>query len=209
VPWDTEPADMGRRLAPERAELEAVMRRVYSLSRADQRRLFATLSAYLGEGAAKDSKVEKQITRRADALDAIRAVAEHLGRGEGETLTGAEFNEGAKAIGLKWSSQQIIRAWQSWRQAIHAYRGEWVRETPGQRALRRATSGRRRGYEDRIASLRDWLATQPASTTRHDYDRWRADTNLQRIARDEPPHLGSQGILASSPLKWDALATRQ
>lgn len=181
--------------------MEATIRRVLALSRADQLRLFAALREYLGEAVGKETEADRQITRQAAALAAIRAVAEHLHRTPGEPMTTGEFNDGAREIGSEWNSSRVIRAWGSWRQAMNAYRGAWVRESPAQRALRRATSGRSRGAEDYATGLRDWLATRPASTTRHDYDDWVSEENERRPA-GELPYVKSSAIVGNSALLW-------
>jgi hypothetical protein len=51
---------------------------------------------YLGEAVGKETEADRQITRQAAALDAIREVADHLGRAPGEALTTGEFNDGAR-----------------------------------------------------------------------------------------------------------------
>jgi predicted DNA-binding transcriptional regulator AlpA len=52
------------------------------------------------------------------------------------------------------------------------------------------------------SGLRDWLATRPASTTRHDYDDWAAEKNEHRPA-GELPYVKSGTIVGQSALLWN------
>ena len=77
---------MARRGPHERAGLEVAMQRVYALSRGDQLRLFAALRGYLGVQVGPGGRAQPP----AQALDALRQVADDLGR-PGEQMTVDEF----------------------------------------------------------------------------------------------------------------------
>lgn len=156
----------------ERRELEGVLRRAYALSSADQLALYETLAEYLGRGVGTESQRDAELKNRAEALRALEQASKHADLGAGRRLTVARFDRVARELGLDWNGARVIRAWGSWGQAKTALAGGRISESPGQRGVRRKSSGRKRSHEEYLAGVRAWLGTDPPSTSMRDYDRF-------------------------------------
>src|SRR6202020_2863786 len=76
--------------------------------------------------------------------------------------------------------------------------------TAAQRSLRRNTSGRERKRETPVNAVRQWLATQPQSPTKKDYDDYATQHNSGVIeGRYAGLLLGrSQSVLVTLNLEW-------
>jgi hypothetical protein len=148
-----------------------------------------------------ETREQKLLRERAEALDDLAAAARELGVPPGEWPGVEEYQRVAKQLGLRYSSQQIIRRWDYWDDAGAALVGKRISETPKQRAIRRVSSGRRRTHEEYLAGLRDWLAPTPASRTEDDYDAWANAENARR-GPALLPYVGASAVQQGLALSW-------
>lgn len=135
-------------------EFHAAMRRVWALPLAHQHEVAATLIEFLGGPLGTEPAVRDEVRRRAEALTDLRRAIEWLGLREGEKPKGREYDRAADALGLM-SRSVVIKAWEKWDNAQRVAAGEWIPLTPAQRALKRATSGRKRSHETYFAGIRE------------------------------------------------------
>lgn len=193
---------MERHPAADAARHDAI-RRVFDLPWRDILEVYVTIGSYVEVGGTHETKLSKQLRGRAEALEALEAAADHLGLADGAPLRVEEFDAAARQLGLNLNSAKVIRRWETWRVAVDALWGRSIPETPQQRALRRATSGKRRSAEDRLTGMRDWLKTKPASRRTEDYDLYVQRRNEERP--EEPTLTKSPAILIALLLDWDLL----
>lgn len=100
-------------------ELEALMQRFYRLRDADKIRAYKSIRGHLGDRVAEDPHDEK-VGLRAEALDALERVRDHLGLEADQAPTKAVFDREARALGLSWTGARVIKIWGRWRFATDA-----------------------------------------------------------------------------------------
>lgn len=190
----------------ERTELRDVLQRVFLLSTLDQLELQEVLTSYLGEVGGQEPLVVASVRHRREALDALRSVRAHLGATNGTSLTARRFDQVSAELETGWTSQRVIRAWGRWRSATEALNGIGPRETPAQRGLRRRSTGRRRTHREYFDGVRTWLATEPPSRTRKDYDYFVLEYNND-LPSGERPLVRASALRNAFGLPWaDLLA---
>jgi len=192
----------------ERAELQAALRRVYRLTYRQQVRLLNTVRLYVTDFGGED-ELDDQLNERADGLAAMRKVAQHLKLPGGTAPNSAQYRVAAAKLGLDdWKVNRFQKVFGRWRFAEDEYLGRRVRETPGQKALRRATTGREREHEDYLAGVEQWLDDiKPAATTMDDYNNYRAAVNPQRVRSGEPPLVLAGTVAVKLKMPWSDVLT--
>ena len=190
----------------ERVELQAVLRRVYQLSYRQQVRLLNTIRLYISDIGGQN-ELDDQLVEREEGLAAMSAVAVHMQLPDGQAPNSRQYRIAAEELGLDdWKVNRFQKVFGRWRFAEDSYLGRRVRETPGQKALRRATSGRTRTHETYLAGVQQWLEDiKPAATTQDDYDTYRAAVNPQRVRLGEPPLVRANTVRIQLHLPWSAV----
>jgi hypothetical protein len=122
------------------------------LHQREQYEVFAALEAYHGETPGAESAVRMELRRRAETLNDLVRATVWLELAEGVAPKLREYDTAAEELGLA-TRNEVISAWNKWTFATRALLGEWTPETPSQRALRKATSGRKRSHVRATASL--------------------------------------------------------
>lgn len=120
---------------------------------------------------ARRVREQQRIAARREALEALLAVAEHLGLPAGEAPTIGQFDQAADEIELDWSSAAVTRTWERWRIAVEVFTGE--RNAGGLlgRDFRAAgRDGRLKNREDPIRGVKRWLRSRPRQETARAYD---------------------------------------
>jgi hypothetical protein len=79
--------------------------------------------------------------------------------------------------------------------------GEHVPDTSETRALRRATSGRKRSHDTYLSGPRMWLATEPASEQMRDHDTFVTEHNAN-LAEGELPLVLAKTICTQLGVSW-------
>lgn len=181
--------------------LDEATLKVLELSDRDKFAVFEILRHYLSEVFDDEAEATKEISSRAECLEVVCQVGDHLGL-EGKTMTTAQFNEATDELGLDWNSAKVIRAFGRWRNAMSAYRGERTPEGPARRSIRRAaSSAHNRGHEEAITGLRLWLESGPASKQMTDYDDFRLTYN-EGLEDGQKPLRRAYSVVSSLPLAW-------
>lgn len=176
------------------------MRRFLALQPADQLRAYEQMREYLS-AATRETRADRELRDRIEALDAIRKVADHLGLPEQKAPTVEQFNEHAPSVAPGWNVSKVGRAWGSWRFACDVHRGERPRLSARQRSLRGKVAGRRRTREEHLTSVRRWLATDPPGERVSDYEAWRQEANAN-LAEDELPAPTYKTMHHEFPIAW-------
>lgn len=188
------------------AELRDALDRFYALSTRDQLEFFARAREHLGSEAWGEDEVEKEIGKRAEALEALEAVADDLrARGEfreGKSPTVKEFDAAAERLGLGIRSGVVIGAFIRWRVAKTVLEGGRARERPSRRRAKAAAVGRARTHEDYLQAVRFWLATDRAAETRRDYDAFVDEENRKRSGSADRPLPSSRAVTTGLRLGW-------
>ncbi|MEJ7567433.1 MAG: hypothetical protein WKF41_04125 [Gaiellaceae bacterium] len=176
------------------------MQRFLALAPADQLRAYERMREYLG-AAAKETKADREIRERIEALDAIGLVARRLELPAGKAPSAGDFNSTARQVAPAWNTTRVGRAWETWRFACEIYTGKRPRPSARQSSLRSTYSGRRRSAEEPLTALRLWLATSPPRERGLDYDRWADERNASRREGDlAMPRIKS--ICATLLIEW-------
>lgn len=178
---------------------EDVLLRFMELSWQDQFKTYKVMQGYFIHSGA-GSEAWREVQERGGCVEAMQRVARHLGLPEGEAPGVEAYQRGRKELGLALSSSAIIRRWGSWSEASKAARGEKVAMTARQRAHFRAAIGRRRHGEEWLAGVREWLATNPPSLCRCDYNGWVVERNEERP--DAPPVCSAESVYSALGLTW-------
>jgi hypothetical protein len=84
------------------------MRRLYELPRADQIEVLKTLRDYLGAQAARPTRLDKEIERREQTLEAMRKVAEHMKLTDSAPRV-EDFDEHAAELGIGFKAAMVVR----------------------------------------------------------------------------------------------------
>lgn len=186
----------------QRVARAAVMRAIWQLPRADQLHVYHALVEHLdAESDAPVPRISKEVQAREQTLAAVRTVAEHLGLTDRAPIL-AEFEQVSAKLGLGVTKTNVIKAWGRWLFAQQALLGINERISPSQRELARKTSGRKRTSEQFIEGVREWLATQPASTRMPDYDYYVGYAN---DAGRELPLVKALSVTMGLNLSWDSV----
>jgi hypothetical protein len=193
-------SEVSRRGSRSTTELEAVMTRVFALPYADQLEVSEELDKALGGGLVRSVSREQKLLR-ARVLEAIGQAVSYHGLGEDDRITSAQFVSASKALGLEVKLHVAIDAFELWRFAVNAYMGEHVPETSATRALRRATSGRKRSHDTYLSGVRMWLATSPASEQMSDHDAFVYEHN-SFLAEGELPLVLAATIYIQLAVSW-------
>jgi predicted DNA-binding transcriptional regulator AlpA len=165
-------------------EILVILHRISLLSEKDQLLAYEAIRDYLRDGAKVSGDAE--IDERAESLRVLQAVAEHYRLPDARALTGKQFDEAPEALREGWGTSRVIRVWKRWRFAQDALSGAHAKPTAKQRASRRALGVGRLTTDDYLASVRDWLATKPASLGTAAYNEWRKEQN-QNLAEGHLP----------------------
>jgi hypothetical protein len=150
----------------EDVEWEVLLARVLDLPEAEQLKVQHGLTEALGGRLGKETARAKQTRLRYEALEALRAAAQHLGLPPGQAPTTTEFKKAASEANLPMTFNAVYEAFEkSWETATRIYRGEKVPATAAQRAARRAILGRNRTDHEPLPSLA--CASSSPRTRRH------------------------------------------
>lgn len=186
------------------------MRRVFALSTRERLTVYEELRDYLGLAAAVETEVEREIEARRKTLEAMRAVAAHLGRAEGEGIKVREYNQARRELGLDVSEKQIRSAWGRWREANRVLAGGKARESPAQRSFRRHSSGKQPTKDTPFSALCEWLHDEhgvagapPASKGATDYGKYRKVRNATSSLKDLPRLPTASYIVTTTGLLWE------
>lgn len=173
-----------------------------ALGAADQLRLQLFIDRFLAQRHGRRPDVERSLSRQRTALMCIALVARWLGLPASAAPTVAQYRESWRAAGASMSATQIAVALGAWSDATSAYRNGRLPRTAAQKALIRATVGRRRAFTDYIAGVTLFLSTSPASATSRDYDAFVREWNQRRPA-DSLPLVKWNTIRRQTALHWD------
>lgn len=140
----------------------------------------------------QETKRDRVVEDRAATIEAIEAVAAHLGL-EGRAPTPNEFDAGARALGLKWRRGHVQRVWGRWRFAKAVYLREYIPPAAHAHDRRLPNSGGGQRRLPPLECLRRWLASKPASRATTAYLRWAREYNAALTDGDLPvvAHTGS------------------
>jgi hypothetical protein len=162
-------------------EHEALLARVLALPEREQLQIHEALSASLGGRLGRETERTRQARVRHEALEAMRAAAEHLDLPETRAPTIPQYKQAAKETSLPLTFNAVYRAFEeNWEIATRFYLGQEVPRTAAQRAVQRAAHGRNTTTREApLTGVRLFLSQDPppASTTRHDYDEWARERN--------------------------------
>lgn len=164
----------------ERDDLEAIFRQVLYLSHRGQLELFELLAQRLGDTSAAPIEQVQSVVRQRETLEAMQQVAVALNLPEGRAPTTTQFNAQAKALGLDWNVSSVGRAFskrQGWRLATQAFERGQLPETARQIRQKRYLAHRRSERIQHLATLREWLDSDPPDESAQDYARWRVEYN--------------------------------
>jgi len=139
----------------------------------DQCEVYHLLGSSLGfeeDEPDKQDERRKELSERAEALEAMRGAAERLGLPDGKRLAVRDYERARRELGLGISSAAIIRRWGSWREAVSVMGGEPARTTQRQRARWLEINNSARAREQHLAGVREWLEGKPATISKRAYD---------------------------------------
>jgi hypothetical protein len=155
---------------PTRSEINALIARVNELPDLAKFELLDVLIKNLGIELDKASKKQRRVLERKEALEALLAVAEHLGLPADEAPTTAQFNQGASELGLTWNSGKVIRVWERWRLAQEVFTGQRSSSSLAGRDFRDRRDRSLKNREDPVKGVKRWLKTRPEAETISAYD---------------------------------------
>jgi hypothetical protein len=149
----------------------------------------------------KASREQQRASARKDALDAILAIAEHLGLPAGEAPTMAQFDQAADELGLDWSSARVIRAWERWRLAVEVFKGERDARSFIGRDFHAAPDRSLKNREEPIRGVKRWLRSRPSLETVAAYDEFAKAHNASKAPADKRLR-SSQSVSSALRLRW-------
>lgn len=166
-----------------RTPREEALRRCMELPWLDMYEVWRVLGSYLVPAGASETDTSRHLRECIEATACLTCAAAHLKLPEGEVPTIAAYTKVRAELDLPLTARQIETRWEGWRFAKLALGGERAVETPAQRSIRRAATGRKRHHEEHVTGVRDWLASKPATTTKEDYDEWtkRHNSDVSRL----------------------------
>ena len=182
-----------------RTPREEALRRCMELPWLDMYEVWQVLGSYLVPAGARQTDTSRQLRERGEATACLKCAAVHLELPDGQAPTIAAYTRARAELDLPLTSRQIETRWEGWLFAKHALTGERSVETPGQRSIRRAASGRRRNHEEYLTGVREWLQQKPASMTRPDYDVWAQSRNESSAER---PVVAGETVTRGLALSW-------
>lgn len=153
----------------------------------------------LGDSTFRLAKLDEQ----AEALEAMRAVADALGLEPGIAPTSTQFRETAPAAAPGTTISRVISAFGRWRFARDVYEGNRPAAVHSARRLRRNQTGTPT-IESAISEVQKWLASQPTSRTTTRYDAWVERQQAERPADEQPP-LKRAGLCRLLGLAWEQI----
>ena len=181
-------------------ELENVARRALELPYRRRLELVRTLEKSLSANL-QPSPLTAQVERREHVVQALDKAAAWLGLAPGRRITSTQFKQVSAKLGLGVTVQEAAAAFDRWRWAVDAYLGLPVPLTSATRALKRATAGRARSFEDHLYGVRRWLDTDPACLRMQDYDGFAAEYN-QTLADGGAPLVRAATITHQLAIRW-------
>lgn len=184
--------------------IRAALSRFYALPTAEQLVVSIVIRAYVSARLHIPPAVEVQSAARMEALGCLAKAASSLELRRGDAPTAAQYREVWRKLGLSLSATAISDAFDTWALACAAYRGEQVRESSAQRAIQRATRGRRRSHEDYLTGVRHFLTQvpPPLSTRPADYDLFRDEWNTRR-PQGSLPLVCANTVCTGLALGWE------
>lgn len=191
---------MARQGSRSKTELESVVRRALALPYRQQLKLVGVLEEQLG-ARLSPSKRSEEVARRERVLNALDAAAAHLELPKGDRVTTTQFARAAAELGLDVTVHDVVAAFGRWRFGVDAHLGGSVPETSSTRALKRATAGIVRSYEDYLFGLRAWLSTRPPCRRMEDYDAFVAEKNSS-LGEGELPLVRAGTITHQLAVRW-------
>ena len=169
-------------VSADRADVEAMMRRVIQLPHRGQLELYSMLAERLADAKAVPMAQQDAIVRQQSALSAMQQVASALKLPEGQAPTTTQFDAQAKVLELPWNVSSVGRAFSSragWGLATRAFEGGRLPETTRQVRQRRYLANRKQDRVEHLAAVREWLDADPPDESTESYARWRAVHNME------------------------------
>src|SRR4051794_21386608 len=123
-------------------------------------------------------------TQRREALEALRAVSEHLGLPAGEAPTMAQFDQAAGELGLDWSSARVVRIWECWRLAVEVFKGEREARSYIGRDFHATRDLSRKNQEEHLRGVKLWLRSRPQRLTTEAYGEFVKAHNASKAPAD-------------------------
>jgi predicted DNA-binding transcriptional regulator AlpA len=192
-----------RPLAVQR-DVQDIARRIHRLAAIDQLYLYETLRDHLVDATTPETSADAQVRLELESLDAIRAVAAHLGLPDRQAPNSSQYRAVYKELAPEWSVTRISELHGRWRFAVQTYEGKRLPLSASQIARKRAASGKDSGHVPSIEGVKQWLDTKPGSTTQSDYDVYVARHN-DRVLRDRSPApllKSSNAVRSETSLPW-------
>ena len=199
------PPPRSTRRTPLEREVAAVMRSILDLPPRGQLLVHEQLRDYLGAGTGVETAADAQIRAQNKSLDALRAVAEHLGLPEGQAPNTTQFTAGAAAAGVKMSVSTVSKPFSRYRFAVDVYEGRRPPESMSQRGQRNRTIGRRRNAQADFAGLRLWWNHEDrVLDTQREYDAFVREFNDDVTAgrSDEQPLAPGAAVCMNTGFVW-------
>jgi predicted DNA-binding transcriptional regulator AlpA len=162
-------ADNGEVSAPQ--DLTLLLQRFQQLPPREQFTAYREIRDQLA-GRITETKRDRIVRRKAEAIDAIAAVAAHLDLPVGTAPTPSQFDSVAKELGLGWNRSLVRRSWGRWRDAKAAFLNEPSVKAVAKRTMRMSGLGRARNYEPPLRCVELWLASKPKGTSPQAYIDW-------------------------------------
>lgn len=179
-------------------ELRNVLRGFFDLLVRDQLVGYQLIREQLADRVGVETELDREVRERAESLDTLATVAQHLGLPDGQAPTVAQFDRVASELGLEWNSARVGRRWGRWRFAKDAFEGRRIRSTQhrseaSQRRGRRASTY---SEEECLSALKQWLESAPPRVTLMSYNRWQRLVN-ERVSAGAP-HVPSWATIRAS-----------
>jgi hypothetical protein len=171
----------GRGAYPATLQADILVARVLELPPAQQLRVHDVLEEVLGEERlGVQTQRSKEVRARAEALEAMRRAAAHLGLPEDRAPSAEEYKRAAQEADLGVTFKAAYAAFdRRWGLARDFYEGMPVPLTAAQRRVMRT---RRSQRMDPVACLRLWWAetSPPRDAPAVDYEEWAAERNERK-----------------------------
>jgi hypothetical protein len=187
-----------------RREVNAVIRQVLRLPNLAKFEVFNAVAGDLGVELGKASREQQRALARKEALEALLAVAEHLGLPAGEAPTMPQFDQAADELGLDWNSARVIRVWARWRLAQEVFKGERSARSLLGRDFRAAQNRSLKNREEPIRGVKYWLRSRPRLETTMAYDQFVKADNASK-AQEEKRLRSAASVKRALGLRWPSV----
>ncbi|WP_445151156.1 hypothetical protein [Baekduia sp. Peel2402] len=184
-----------------------MLERADRLSEADLLDLYGRLVAELEGVPIGQTRADRRLQARVDALRALASVRDELGLRTDERLTVRAFNEAAPGRVPGWNASRVVRAWGSWRNATDVLAGAKPPRRAEREAVMLVRGFNRSSRRPPLDGLLEWLDTKPAKLNNAAYDEWARARNAELGPR-EPRYLLAGGVTFAMSVNGFAEARR-